>query len=221
LKESTAQAFADGHVLHIPLIIGTNSFEASLLASLRLPPTAFLAGAPAAAKPAYADLPDDTARGRAMFTDAVMGAPARWIAGRAHGGPAWLYQFAFTPTALKTIAPGPGHAGEIPFVFDSWSTMGPEGEGLKPAPDDLAVTRMVHGCWVAFAKTGVPICPGAPAWPPYSDRYDTLLRFDRAASLETHFRMPQYSALQAAILPTLQLSKITSEPAPPPPHEGD
>ena len=125
--------------------------------TLKIPPAAILSAAPVGLKAAYADLPDDTGKARAMFTDAFMGAPARdGTAARAGPGekPAFLYNFAYVAEALRARDPGAGHASEIPFVFASWDTMGPEGQGLKPSADDLRVTALVHGCWVAFAKSG-------------------------------------------------------------------
>ncbi|MDB5479182.1 MAG: carboxylesterase [Caulobacteraceae bacterium] len=228
LKESVSQAFAVGHNTHVPLIIGSNTYEASLLETLRIPPAAILAIAPAPLKAAYADPPDDVGKARAMFTDAFMGAPARWIAAAeaetydpdtgANEKPAFLYNFAYVAQALRARVPGAGHASEIPFVFASWETMGPEGQGLKPSADDLRVTAVVHGCWVAFAKSGLPVCPGAPAWPPYTGSYDTLMQFDLNPTLKTHYRSAQYIAQQNAVLPTLDLQKVaTPKLAPRPP----
>jgi len=227
LKESVSQAFAVGHNTHVPLIIGSNTYEASLLETLKIPPAAILAAAPADLKAAYADLPDDTARARAMFTDAFMGAPARWIAAAdgetgtldpdtgVNDKPAFLYNFAYVAEAQRSRVPGAGHASEIPFVFASWEAMGPEGQGLKPSAEDLRVTAIIHGCWVAFARTGLPACPGAPQWPPYTGRYDTLMQFDVNPTLKTHYRQAQNVAQQNAVLPTLDLPKITPpKPAP-------
>ena len=225
LKESVSQAFAVGHNSHVPLIIGSNTYEASLLETLKIPPAAILGVAPAALKAAYADLPSDGSRAQAMFTDAFMGAPAQWIATAEAANspddkPAFLYNFAYVAGALRAHVPGAGHASEIPFVFASWDAMGPEGQGLKPSPDDLRITRLVHSCWVAFAKTDLPQCVGAPAWPPYTDRYDTLMQFDSNPVLRTHYRRAQYAAQQRAVLPTLDLPKVTSQdvadPTPPP-----
>jgi para-nitrobenzyl esterase len=72
------------------------------------------------------------------------------------------------------------------------------------------VTAIVHGCWVAFAKSGQPACPGAPAWSPYTASHDTLMKFDRNATLVEHYRSAQYAAQQAAALPTLDLPKVTA-----------
>jgi para-nitrobenzyl esterase len=218
LKESVSQAFALGHNTPLPLIIGSNTYEASLLETLKIPPAAILGAAPAGLKAAYANLPDDTGKARAMFTDAFMGAPARWIAANAGGGvseePAFLYNFAYVAEAQRAKVPGAGHASEIPFVFASWDAMGPEGQGLKPSADDLRVTALVHGCWVAFARSGRPLCPGAPSWLPYTGANDTLMQFDLNPTVKAHYRLTQYDAQQNAMLPTLDLA-MSASPYPP------
>jgi para-nitrobenzyl esterase len=216
LKESVSQAFAVGHNSHVPLIIGSNTYEASLLETLNIPSAAILGAAPTALEAAYADLPSGATKAEAMFTDAFMGAPARWIAATEAANspddkPAFLYNFAYVPEAGRTRVPGAPHGSEIPFVFASWDAMGPEGRGLKPSADDLRITRLIHGCWVAFAKTDLPQCEGAPAWPPYAARYDTLMQFDFNPTLRTHYRQAQYAAQQNAVLPTLDLPKATPQ----------
>lgn len=222
IKETVPQAFALGHNAHVPLVIGSNTYEASLLETLKIPPAAVLGVAPAALKAVYADQPDDAGKARAMFTDAFMGAPARWIAAANADNspldtPSFLYNFAYVAEAQRTHVPGAGHASEIPFVFASWDVMGPEGQGLKPSANDLRVTEIVHGCWVAFAKTSRPTCPEAPDWPPYTGRYDTLMQFALNPTLKTHYRAPEYVAQQKAILPTLDLPAVTPRSAPQPP----
>jgi para-nitrobenzyl esterase len=228
-KESVPQAFAVGHNTHVPLIIGSNTYEASLLETLKIPPAAILGAAPAALQAAYADLPDDASKARAIFTDAFMGAPARWIAAAEAADspddqPAFLYNFAYVAEAQRAHVPGAGHASEIPFVFSSWDSMGPEGQGLRPSAGDLRMTELVHGCWVAFARTDLPQCPGAPAWPPYTGRYDTLMQFDVNPTLRTHYRQAQYAAQQSAVLPTLHLPAAAPPSAaetPPPGKEQE
>jgi len=39
------------------------------------------------------------------------------------------------------------------------------------------MTRALHGCWVAFAKTGQPACPDTPRWPAFSVDSDIWMRF--------------------------------------------
>ncbi len=100
ILEPTTQAFAVGHYAHVPLIIGSNSWEASLLKTFKAPPGATMAMVPPDAVRAYADIADPTAREQALFTDAVMGAPARWIAAKANRG-------AELPLSLRLCAGGP------------------------------------------------------------------------------------------------------------------
>ena len=200
ILESTPEAFAYGHYAHIPLIIGSNSFEASLMKSFGMSPAAALAAAPASVKSAYADIADDQARSEAIFTDGVMGAPARWIASKASRGPAFLYHFAYVPESQRGSVPGAGHAAEIPFVFDSWKTLGAAGGGVQPTANDIAATALMHSCWISFAKTGAPACQGGPAWPAYDAQHDQLMVFDSPTRVETGFRRAHYEAQEAAQL---------------------
>jgi para-nitrobenzyl esterase len=77
---------------------------------------------------------------------------------------------------------------------------------VKLTPADKAVVSAMHACWVAFAKTGAPTCPGAPRWPAYDRTSDTLMEFDGAPpTLKTHFDKPRLDAMEAASLPKLGL----------------
>jgi para-nitrobenzyl esterase len=202
ILEATAEAFSYGHYDHVPLIIGSNSFEASLMMTLGIQPAAALAATPPSLKTAYADIADDKARAEVLFTDGVMGAPARWIAAKASRSPSYLYHFAYVPEAERGKVTGAGHAAEIPFVFESWGSLGAIGGGLNPTPADLAMTNQLHGCWISFAKSGAPVCPGGPAWPGYRSKDDQLMVFDIDTKVEDHFRKAHYDAQEASQLKT-------------------
>ena len=166
-----------------------------------------LAMLPKVPRTAYPDITDDQALVNAMFTDAIMGGPARWVAGQSASNPAWLYYFSYLPEARRGKVPGAGHASEIPFVFDTWDKLGALAGGIKPTAQDLAVTAVMHSCWVAFAKTGKPDCTGAPAWPAYTRTRDTLMDFDGAPpSVKTNLRKTQLDAQEAVVLPKLDVS---------------
>ena len=108
----------------------------------------------------------------AIYTDRHLGAPARWIAAKtASGAPSFLYHFSYVPASLHPGARGASHGQEIPFVFDSWDHI----PGLTPAAETREVTRVMHACWIAFARTGRPACDGAPPWPRYSPTRDELM----------------------------------------------
>jgi para-nitrobenzyl esterase len=59
------------------------------------------------------------------------------------------------------------------------------------------MTAKLHGCWVSFAKTGTPACPGGPAWPPYDRKIDSLMVFGVDTRVESHFRRAHYDTQEA------------------------
>ena len=109
IRQSTAAAFAKGEQAPIPLIIGSNSNEASLMRAFGMKPAEAVARASPALRAAYgaeADTEDTFAR--LLFNDGFMGAPARWIAAKASAkAPAWLYYFSYVPERQRATRPGP------------------------------------------------------------------------------------------------------------------
>ena len=194
IRESTAQAFARGDQAPVPLIIGSNDFEASLL-----PPggnAAYAAKVPPETRAAYGDAAkDDTTLARAVFTDTFGGAAARWIARKASAAaPAYLYQFTYVRVVRRGKLPGANHTSEIPYVFDS--QMAVPVYKLEIQDEDRAMAARVHACWVAFAKTGAPGCPGGPTWPAYSAATDQLMQFGQTLDVRAHWRKAQLDAVE-------------------------
>jgi para-nitrobenzyl esterase len=198
MVETPTQAFAKGDAADVPLIIGSNSYEASLIAAA--PPKIIISRAAPTVVAAYLDQKlDDRALADALFTDGVMGAPARWIAAKAAtGAPSWLYHFSYVPDSRRGKVPGAGHATEIPFVFASWPHLGKLGEGVTPNKDTLDETAIIHGCWVAFAKTGRPERCAPGGWPAYDPAKDQLYEFGLSNGVRTNFRKTVLDAQQAA-----------------------
>ncbi len=151
LPETPLAAFADGSTSNVPLIIGTNSAEGSLMGPGPLDPAKVwdrLAPADLAAlRTAYGDAArDNDAFARLLFRDGYFTGPARFVA--RHGN-AWLYRFSYVLAPLQKRRAGAWHGTEVPFVFERWPI------------DDLAATdhrveAAIHGAWIAFAKTGRP-----------------------------------------------------------------
>ncbi len=199
LAETPAQAFARGHAHDVPLMIGSNSWEASLISGYASTPAgaaAFLARQPDTLKAAYASLGlDATGEAYALFTDGVMGAPARWYARKAApGAPSWLYYFSFVPAATRDKLPGSGHASEIRYVFDSWDKSG----GPPPDAETRALTRVMHACWVSFARNSRPEKCAPGGWPTYDPVKDQLMEFGVSSGVRTNFRKPLLDAQEAA-----------------------
>jgi para-nitrobenzyl esterase len=191
VKAAPATAFRDGTALDVPLVIGWNSDEASLLDATGASPTTLLrrfsADERARARHAYAkEASSDEALARALFADASFAAPARWIAARTHAGaPVWLYHFAYT-LERRRGASGVRHGGEIPYVFSTLDAMAAARALLTERDRETAHT--LSSCWVAFAKTGSPNCAGAPTWPNYSPDSDALLLFGATPQVVQRFR---------------------------------
>jgi para-nitrobenzyl esterase len=191
LKMPPLKAFAAGQFRRIPLIIGTNDNEGSLLG-----PGASLDDLPGASpdvltrlRPLYGRPMTDPELASAVFRDARFAAPARIVA--QHGtaaAPVFLYRFEYVLSLLRARRAGADHASEIPFVFDSWMI-----NRLSEA--DLAMTRLLHGCWVAFAQTGAPRCTGMPDWPAYSAREDRSMQLGEAVA----FKPVPYAAVLDAL----------------------
>ncbi|WP_340646719.1 carboxylesterase family protein [Phenylobacterium sp.] len=192
--ENATDAFAAGRVPDVPLMIGWNSFDGS---SLRYAPASVVATASPAVRAAYAgEKFSDEDLGYAMYTDSHVGAPARWIAARsASGAPSYLYHFSYVLQRDRGKVRGAAHGRELPHAFDSWGKI--PGAKFILKDQDRAVTHVMHACWVAFARTGVPACEGAPKWPRYDPKDDRLMEFGDTPQVRRHFRKDQLDAQDA------------------------
>ncbi len=184
MTETSLSAVANKRTMDIPLIVGSNSYEASLASQLK--------GSAAT-----------------DWTNSQAGAPARFIAAKsADGKPSWLYFFSYVPTARRTPeSMGAAHATEISFVFGGQMRAAgapPPAPGsalaLPPEPtdEDKAMATLMHSCWVGFAKTGAPACASGPAWPAYTPANDQLMEFGSPSGVRTNFRKEELDKHTAA-----------------------
>lgn len=199
IPEDYRKAFAHGDQAPVPLIIGSNDFEASLLPAGT--EAFYLAGQPEAAKALYAsEAKGDADLARLLFTDAFGGAPARWIAGKASkAAPAYLYHFSYVRVVKRSVLPGANHASEVPYVFDS--QMSVPVYKLEIQEEDRAMARRVHSCWVAFIKTGAPVCDGGPVWPAYTPADDRSMAFGQTVEVTQRWRKAKFDALDGLLAP--------------------
>jgi len=199
VTETAAQGFARGHQDPTPLIIGSNSWEASLLPASG--DAAYLASVSPQVKASYPeDAADPDKLARDIFTDATMAAPARWFAAKAsERAGAWLYEFSYVRVVRKGKIPGANHTSENPYVFDTQMIV--PNYASEIVDQDRAVAAFMHSCWVSFAKTGKPGCEaGGRAWPAYDPTTDELMDFDSPSSILAHYRKAQLDAVQAAAM---------------------
>ena len=192
LPASTAEIFARGRQAPVPLIVGSNADEGSVLYHLGLTPldgtaieqpatvaawdallTHFGSGA-AALEQAYAvdDDGDVVAAAEALMGDAWFGRHAYYMA-QDHsrtGQPTYLYFYERNPPAAgQTI--GASHALELAHVFGGFLPFWPWNER-----DDELVAQM-QGYWSQFARSGNPNAEQLPQW----------ARFDRVNAREMAF----------------------------------
>ncbi len=201
VTSTPAQAFASGSAIDVPLVIGSNNYEASLMQSFHIPPDRIIGRLPQGARALYvSDAASDDTLAAAVFTDSVMGAPAHWIAAKASGGaPSWLYHFSYVASMQRARMPGARHGSEIPYVFSTGSALASR-FGIALTEEDRAMEHLVHSCWIAFAKSGTPACDGQ-AWPQFSPASDQLLEFGYKTGIVSAFRKPQYDALESVLRP--------------------
>ncbi len=195
LPQTPAQAFARGNNVHVPLIIGSNSYEASLMISFGISASAYLSIIPAETKAAYgSETSDEKALASDLFTDQVFGAPARWIAGQSSASePTWLYYFSYVRVKQRDRLPGANHASEIPYVFNNQDEIPVYSSEI--VDEDRAEARMMHACILGFIKVGKPSCDGAD-WPAYTPAGDQLFEFGLSNGVRTNWRKPQLDAAE-------------------------
>lgn len=179
ITEAPYKAFSTGHALDVPLIIGANSNEASVLSTLGVPTGALGAAIGermSALRPLYGADISEAEFTRQALGDVVFVAPSRWIAGAASKGqPSYLYYFSYVAAARRASVPGANHGSEIPYVFKSWEATPILARVMTP--EDRAVATLMSACWVSFAKAGRPDCAGAASWPAYDPVTDVQMEF--------------------------------------------
>jgi para-nitrobenzyl esterase len=175
LPDELTPAIASGAAADIPLLIGVNSGEDSLLDYPGVFER-FRAGLKpkliAAITKLYGASADQAAR--FYFRDATFTAPARWVARRRRRSPTYLYHFDYVSEASRGAASRAGHGTDVGHVFE---TLDHSPDGVVPTVADQAMAKVVHARWVAFARTGDPSL-AAGDWPPYDAREDRWMILD-------------------------------------------
>lgn len=202
LPATPMSAFSGQQHASVPLLIGYNADEGSLLAPFAHPAgaefeppaegatvtpaqarAAFERSYPSAqhvdrlmaAYPGLASLDPEAVSahlGDHMFGVHVDHASRQHAAG---GHAVYRYHFRAVPPSKKQ-AIGAFHAAEITYVFDTTLPLVPV------AADAHLLSREMGDRWFAFAATGVPDAPGREPWPAYDAGDPQHLVFDRPRS---------------------------------------
>jgi para-nitrobenzyl esterase len=199
LPRHPIEAARIGAVLPVPLIVGTNSHEASMFAWGKPPmlPTTidgvdayFRRHAPEARNRVLAAYPDYPRR-RALIafgSDVMFGAPT-WAFADAYSAhaPTHVYRFDHTTWTLRALGLGAAHGSEIVHIQHSYSSylgrkLHPLGRRVQPA-----VGRRMQRTWLDFATKGwEPDESWSDEWPLYdaARRRTRVIRSARDVSID-------------------------------------
>lgn len=75
------------------------------------------------------------------------------------------------------------HCSEIPFVFKNTELVAVCNE---PGVSDR-LEAVMHGAWLAFARTGDPNCEGLPEWAPSTPEDEAVMIFDKSCEVRHNF----------------------------------
>jgi len=171
-------AYAAGHGVKIPIMIGANSADIGFARARSVDELfAQFGGDKDKARTIYD--PNQSGKlmdlGMTVAADQMMVEPSRHMAAivAATGQAAYEYRFSYVAESLRKQWRGALHATEIPFVFDTVAAR--YEKDLTDA--DRATAEAANAYWLNFAKTGNPNGKGLPDWPAYSMKTDMLMDF--------------------------------------------
>ncbi|MCU6668165.1 carboxylesterase/lipase family protein [Enterobacteriaceae bacterium H4N4] len=187
LPEPMLEVFFAARQHTVPIMIGSNSDEASVMAVFGID----LAGQIQKLRKAqrlglglikllYPGVKGDEALGRQVCRDMAFTTLGFVVmqAQRRVGEPCWRYWFDYVAEAEHdTYANGAWHGNEVPYVFDTLTLAEPARQYVNA--NDLAFSAQVADYWVNFARFASRDCDtlnGPLRWPACHHRRDVLLR---------------------------------------------
>ena len=190
LPQSIQDIFAAGREAPLPLILGSNSDEATVAKGFGVDPAEViknLRGASIFVRALYPGVKDDSELGRQAVRDLIFTMPVRWLADR-HSklAPSWRYYFDYIAVNERANFPnGVPHGGEIVYAMDTGDIF----PGTKDifTDEDREFARRVSDYWFEFARTGRPSSQGNPEWPNDTGRQDKTMLFGEKIEVQTNF----------------------------------
>ena len=170
------EAFRQGAFARVPMLIGTNSFEAGFFGPAWYGTVQQKMGELWERARTLTDgygTGNDELRAAQIGTDRFATMNTRIIARAAarYQVPVFRYYFCYVSASQRGTLAGAIHTAEIPYVFGTLS-----GDS-QDNPEDLSVSRQMQSRWIAFARNSSPSPPGALTWPEYSREGETMLCF--------------------------------------------
>lgn len=184
LPRPMLETFRAGKQHRLPLMIGSNSDEASVLDYFGVDATQIIRDMRQKKRLSYQlvkglyDIHDDALLGRALARDMAFSALALLIVKAQHdvGMPGWRYWFDYVAQNAQDLYPyGAWHGNEIPYVFNTLSHMDPAINAPPYTAADHAFSRTVSEYWLNFARDATEFTHTLsgelpwPAWHPGND----------------------------------------------------
>jgi len=186
LPEDERPVLKSGRLHTVPLIVGSNADEGSLLtkawpvdnlAQYRDMTLINFGDAAAEAGQVYPAQADDQALARVaeMFADTQFNYGTRLLAEAMSrkAVPTWRYLFMRRRPDQKD---GPHHGEEVGHVFGTYRELSP-GQPASFDWGDEKVSAAMMKAWVAFGRNGNPNFPGLPSWAPYDVASENHMAF--------------------------------------------
>ena len=190
------EAFQKGREHAVPLIIGNNSADASVVEAFGVDPAVLvqkMGNARILVRPLYPGVSDPSQLGREVARDALFTAFGRRIAYlHSAKAPTWRYYFNHVD---QNASGGVVHGGEVPFVLGTLE--GCKCLGRPATPLDQVVERRTADRWAAFVRTHKPL--GAVEWPMDDRRRGQVLEIGGEDTLRPGFMATRLNAFIAAL----------------------
>jgi para-nitrobenzyl esterase len=202
LPEDIAMAFDEGQMAHVPLLIGSNSYEVGFFGDVGKG----LAQRLAVEWPRVTAVYDGYGTNRTeliekeLTTDTMITAPTRTAAraAAANGSPTFLYYYSYVRPSQREHQPGASHIDEVYALFGHMNLMA---GGASEQPDALPVVAAVQERWARFVMTGKPGSKTQP-WPQLDLEVQPLLEFSNDGEfVRTNFASQRLDL--AAAMPSL------------------
>ena len=209
--EPVTLAIAAGHQATVPLLIGVNDGEDSLLDIEFSMKKALAAAKPEDVRSIQKLYGPGTTLEKAVryqFRDGMITAPARWVAAQwSRVAPVYLYRLEHVDEARRPQRQHAAHGDEIFYVFKTLDHR--LDNPPPPTIGDQMLADQIHARWVAFVKNGTPNVKGVPAWPAYSKDSDPWMVFGQnTTSLKHNVLKPQLDHFEDKITPMLWLLRL-------------
>jgi para-nitrobenzyl esterase len=189
IPDSILNVFQKGTQAKVPLIIGSNSNEATVATAFGVDPAKLIEQmgiARVAVKALYPGVNDDAQLGSDLIRDLLFTSWVKRIADlHAEHAPSWRYYFSYVPVNLRSVEPGVPHGGELVFVFDT-GDIAPQYKG-KFTDADREMAKRVGDYWFEFAKSGEPDPEGQAEWTGASRTSDETMEFGDTIAMQKNF----------------------------------